>query len=179
MTSIKKNIWILLSGYLLVLWISERTKGITMIYKTLHRKLKTLQETRGELRCFGSAVPAPLVPPTMLLLQTLWWIMNEEKTGYFISVELFLMRKTSYEESNCFNYCHTRGSFPLKFVWNKKVLQHGTILFPRNQRHVIVTNSLMNYEWGKDRIVITTNGAYLWSFVTGVFRNAGWLSSVL
>jgi hypothetical protein len=79
-----------------------------MIYKTLHRKLKTLQETRGELRCFGSAVPAPLVPPTMLfLLQT-----------------------------------------------------------------------LMNYEWGKDRIVITTNGAYLWSFVTGVFRNAGWLTKL-
>ena len=32
-----------------------------------------------------------------------------------------------------------------------------------------VTNPVINYEWGKDRIVITTNETYLWSFVTQIF----------
>ena len=34
----------------------------------------------------------------------------------------------------------------------------------------LVTSPLINHEWGKDRIVITTNGTYPWSFVIQIFR---------
>jgi hypothetical protein len=32
------------------------------------------------------------------------------------------------------------------------------------------TNQVINHEWGKDREVLTTNGRYLWSFVTQIFH---------
>ena len=32
----------------------------------------------------------------------------------------------------------------------------------------LVTNSVICHEWGKDRIVITSKGTYLWSFVTQI-----------
>ena len=35
----------------------------------------------------------------------------------------------------------------------------------------LVTNPVINHEWGKDRIVITTSGTYPWSFVTHIFHN--------
>jgi hypothetical protein len=33
------------------------------------------------------------------------------------------------------------------------------------------TYPMISHEWGKDRIVITTNGEYPWSFETDIFRN--------
>ena len=33
------------------------------------------------------------------------------------------------------------------------------------------TNPVLSHEWEKDRIVITTNGIYPWSFVTQIPRN--------
>ena len=36
------------------------------------------------------------------------------------------------------------------------------------RRFTFVANSVINHEWWKDRIVITTNGTYPWTFVTGV-----------
>jgi hypothetical protein len=38
-------------------------------------------------------------------------------------------------------------------------------------RVTIVTNPVINHDWGKDRIMITTNGAYPWSFARQLFRN--------
>jgi len=35
----------------------------------------------------------------------------------------------------------------------------------------LVTNSVVNREWGKDREVCTTSGTYPWSFVTQIFNN--------
>jgi hypothetical protein len=34
----------------------------------------------------------------------------------------------------------------------------------------LVTNPVMNREWGKDREVFTTSGTYPWSFVTQIFH---------
>ena len=40
-------------------------------------------------------------------------------------------------------------------------------------RHVtLVTNQVISRGWGKDRIVITTNGTYPWSFVTQILQNS-------
>jgi len=38
-------------------------------------------------------------------------------------------------------------------------------------RVTLVTNTVINHEWGTDPIVITTNGTYPWSFVTQLLRN--------
>ena len=38
-------------------------------------------------------------------------------------------------------------------------------------RDTLVTNHVISHEWEKDRIAITTNGTYPWSFVTQIFRN--------
>ena len=38
-------------------------------------------------------------------------------------------------------------------------------------RITLVTNPVISHEWEKDRIVNTTNGIYLWSFVTQILRN--------
>jgi hypothetical protein len=35
----------------------------------------------------------------------------------------------------------------------------------------LVTNPVISQERGQEKIVITTNGTYLWSFVTQIFRN--------
>jgi hypothetical protein len=35
----------------------------------------------------------------------------------------------------------------------------------------LVTNPMKNHEWGKDRIVITTNGTYPWSFMAQIFSS--------
>ena len=35
----------------------------------------------------------------------------------------------------------------------------------------LVTNPVISDEWGKDREVFTTSGAYPWSFVTQIFHN--------
>ena len=35
----------------------------------------------------------------------------------------------------------------------------------------LVTNPMINREWGKDREVFTTSGTYSWSFVTQIFHN--------
>jgi hypothetical protein len=35
----------------------------------------------------------------------------------------------------------------------------------------LVTNPVVNHEWGKDRKVFTASGTYAWSFVTQIFRN--------
>jgi hypothetical protein len=35
----------------------------------------------------------------------------------------------------------------------------------------LVTNPVISHERGKDRIVITTSGTYLWSFVTQILCN--------
>ena len=43
------------------------------------------------------------------------------------------------------------------------------------RRVTLITNPVISYEWGKDWIVITTNGTYPWSFVTLILRN-GWPS---
>jgi hypothetical protein len=32
------------------------------------------------------------------------------------------------------------------------------------------TNPMISHEWEKDRVLITTNGTYLWSFVTQILR---------
>ena len=39
------------------------------------------------------------------------------------------------------------------------------------RRGIIVTNSMIRHERGKDRIVITTNGTYRQSFVTQILRH--------
>ena len=36
----------------------------------------------------------------------------------------------------------------------------------------IVTNTVINREWGKDREVLATSGTYLWSFVTQIVHNS-------
>ena len=39
-------------------------------------------------------------------------------------------------------------------------------------RHVaLVINPVISYKWGKIREMLTTNGTFLWSFVTQLFRN--------
>jgi hypothetical protein len=38
-------------------------------------------------------------------------------------------------------------------------------------RVTLVTNPVLSHALGKDRFVITTNGTYLWLFVTQIFRN--------
>ena len=40
-----------------------------------------------------------------------------------------------------------------------------------NRRVSLVTHPMLSHEWGKDRIVITTNRTYLLSFVTQIFRH--------
>ena len=35
----------------------------------------------------------------------------------------------------------------------------------------LVTNPVINHEWGKDQEVFTTSGTYPWSFVTQIFHN--------
>ena len=53
-------------------------------------------------------------------------------------------------------------------VWTQVLLKGKQFL------HHLVTNigGLINsYEWEKDRIRITINGTYPWSFVTQIFRN--------
>ena len=35
----------------------------------------------------------------------------------------------------------------------------------------LATNPVISHELGKDREVFTTNGTYLWSFVTHIFHN--------
>jgi hypothetical protein len=35
----------------------------------------------------------------------------------------------------------------------------------------LVTNLVINHEWGKDREVFTISGTYLWLFVTQIFHN--------
>jgi hypothetical protein len=35
----------------------------------------------------------------------------------------------------------------------------------------VVTKTLKSHEWEKERIVITTNGTFVWSFVTQIFHN--------
>ena len=35
----------------------------------------------------------------------------------------------------------------------------------------LVTNPVINREWGKDREVFTTSGTYPWSFMTQIFHN--------
>ena len=39
------------------------------------------------------------------------------------------------------------------------------------RRAILVTNLVMNNEWGKDRGVLTTSGTYPWSFVTQMFHD--------
>jgi hypothetical protein len=39
------------------------------------------------------------------------------------------------------------------------------------RRFTLVTNRVVSHGWGKDRIVIMTNGIYPWSFVTEILRN--------
>ena len=39
------------------------------------------------------------------------------------------------------------------------------------RRAIIVTNPVISYERGKDRIVITTYGTYPWSFVKHILLN--------
>ena len=39
----------------------------------------------------------------------------------------------------------------------------------------LVTNLVINHEWGKDQGVLTTSGTYPWWFVTEIFHN-GWPS---
>ena len=40
-------------------------------------------------------------------------------------------------------------------------------------RHVtFLTNPGIGHKWGHNRILITTNGTYSWSFVTQIFRNS-------
>ena len=34
----------------------------------------------------------------------------------------------------------------------------------------LATNTVISHEWGKERIVITTNGTYTWSFVPQILR---------
>ena len=38
-------------------------------------------------------------------------------------------------------------------------------------RVILVINPGIRHEWGKNRMVITTNGTYPWSFVTQILRN--------
>ena len=38
------------------------------------------------------------------------------------------------------------------------------------RRVTLVTNPVISHEWGKEREVFTTSGAYPWSFVTQMFR---------
>ena len=38
-------------------------------------------------------------------------------------------------------------------------------------RNVCSTHTVISHEWGKDRIVNTTNRTNMWSFVTNIFRN--------
>ena len=45
------------------------------------------------------------------------------------------------------------------------------VLHDDTRRANLVTNSVISHEWEKDRIMITTKGAYPWSFVTQLFRN--------
>jgi hypothetical protein len=54
-----------------------------------------------------------------------------------------------------------------------RVLGKGKQFLPRmwHSSCYLVTNPVISHEWGKDRIVITTNGTYPWSFVTQIFRN--------
>jgi hypothetical protein len=40
-----------------------------------------------------------------------------------------------------------------------------------NSSVTLVTNPVISHEWGKDRIVITTNGTYPWSFWRQKHRN--------
>jgi hypothetical protein len=40
-----------------------------------------------------------------------------------------------------------------------------------SRRVNLVTNPVINHEWGKDREVLTTSGTYPWSFVTQIFHN--------
>ena len=35
----------------------------------------------------------------------------------------------------------------------------------------LVTNPMINHEWGKDREVLTTRGTYPWAFVTQIFHS--------
>ena len=39
------------------------------------------------------------------------------------------------------------------------------------RRVILVTNPVVNCEWGKNREVLTTSGTYPWSFVTQIFHN--------
>ena len=38
-------------------------------------------------------------------------------------------------------------------------------------RVILVTSPMIKHEWRNDRKVITTNGSYMWSFVTQIFDN--------
>jgi hypothetical protein len=40
-----------------------------------------------------------------------------------------------------------------------------------SRRVHLVTNPVINHEWGKDREVFTTSGTYPWSFVTQIFHS--------
>ena len=56
--------------------------------------------------------------------------------------------------------------------WTQVFLKGKQLLLHKGTRRVtLVTNPVISHEWGKDRKVFSTSGAYPWSFVTQMFRS--------
>jgi hypothetical protein len=56
--------------------------------------------------------------------------------------------------------------------WTQVLWKGKQFLLHYDARRVyLVTNLVINHEWGKDREGFTTNGTYPWSFVTQIFHN--------
>ena len=88
-------------------------------------------------------------------LALLWWfVFCLWKSGCFLYIYALISLITSKTTNN--EWCKYRKT---------KIL---------NIEKIVLSNWFQIYiEWGKDGIVITTNGTYPWSFVALIFRN-GW-----